>query len=91
MTTPLDDYDDSWDEDWDGTGSVTRSDPFDDNEWAESWAYSVEERRSRPRAHWDLATRRWICTCRQFLEKGTCYHVYSFRSETVVKPNEEYL
>jgi hypothetical protein len=86
------DYDDSWDENWDGSASVTRSDPFDDAEWAEHWAYAVEENQcKRPSAQWDYELHKWVCTCSSYLKKGNCYHVYRFRPETIVKADERYL
>lgn len=84
-------FNDDYDENWDGTGSVTRSDPFDDDEWAESWTRSQEEHRARRKAYWDQVTRRWVCTCPIFLDRGSCHHVKSFRSETVVQASEDYL
>jgi hypothetical protein len=74
-----------------GTGRVTRSDPFDDNEWAEAWAYSVEGQEPPPSAQWDYLTHSWTCTCSFFLAKRRCHHVYRFRHEVVVKTDERYL
>jgi hypothetical protein len=91
VTMPNPPYDDEWDEHWDGTGSISRTDPYDDDEWVQAWAYATEERRVQRRAHWDAETQRWTCSCKQFIEKKNCYHVYNFRHEVVVKVNEEYL
>jgi hypothetical protein len=72
-------------------GPVTRSDPWDDAEWAEVWAYAVEEHNQRPAAQWNHTEHKWVCTCKSYLKKGICFHIYRFRPETVVRVNEEYL
>lgn len=85
------DYDDEWYSSWDGTDSVTQSHPLDDDEWAESWQYSVENGRNLPTQTWDDMAQKWTCTCAPYIANGVCFHVYRFRKETLISVDERFL